>query len=182
MLTNTFPLFLFRKFWQNDTKSHLSHFSFCCLTGNGAVYLPLRFAEHVLHRSRLLGSLPRVCFPPRTVVGLERKFELHDVNFGPIAQLPVTQFKFRFCSMMEKSHILKSPFIHLYVSPTNFDTETCFCQNNQFLTVSAGIFDSICLMSSHACRMPCRAGAETKQSQRVWEMLSVTTTTVSALC
>ena len=72
---------------------------------------------------------------------------------------------------VEKSHILKSPFIHLYVSPTNFDTETCFCQNNQFLTVAASIFDSIFLMSSHACRMPCRAGAETKQSQRVWEKL-----------
>ena len=73
--------------------------------------------------------------------------------------------------MVEKSHILKSPFIQLYVCPTYFNTEVFFCQNNQFLTVAASIFDSICLMSSHACRMPCRAGAETKQSQRVREML-----------
>ena len=68
---------------------------------------------------------------------------------------------------MEKSHIFKSPFIHLYVSPTNFETETVFGQNNLFHTVAASIFDSIFLMSSHACRVPCRAGAESKQSQSV---------------
>ena len=51
---------------------------------------------------------------------------------------------------MEKSHILKSLFIHLYVSPTNSDTETFFGQNNLFHTVAASIFDSIFLMSSHA--------------------------------
>ena len=68
---------------------------------------------------------------------------------------------------MEKSHILKSLFIHLYVSPTNSDTETFFGQNNLFHTVAASIFDSIFLRSSHACRLPCRAGAESKQSQSV---------------
>ena len=52
--------------------------------------------------------------------------------------------------MVEKSHILKSPFIHLYVSPTNFDTETFFGQNNLFHTVAASIFDSIFLRSSLA--------------------------------
>ena len=96
----------------------------------------------------------------------------HDTCYAAAdCSAPRDQISIRFRSMMEKSHILKSPFIHLYVSPTNFDTETCFCQNNQFLTVAASIFDSIFLMSSHAYSMPCRAGAETKQSQRVWEML-----------
>ena len=64
--------------------------------------------------------------------------------------------------MVEKSHILKSPFIHLYVSPTNFDTETFFGQNNLFHTVAASIFDSIFLRSSHACA--CRAGRAQNQN------------------
>ena len=73
---------------------------------------------------------------------------------------PCDQISIIFRWMMEKSRILKSLFINLYVSPTNFDTETFFSQNNLFHNVAGSISDSIFFMSSHACCMLCRAGAE----------------------
>ena len=44
---------------------------------------------------------------------------------------------------VEKSHILKSPFIHLYIRPTNYDARIFFSQNALSHTVNDSISDSI---------------------------------------